>query len=406
MRAVVVDLNLGKAALTLALSKISKSAYYSPLSIISFRENYPEPKLVNEKWSMIKPILSGICGSDLRLITLSESMYLFPLTSFPLVLGHEVVGIVEKAGKESEVGEGERVVIDPAIPCVVRGLDECPSCRRGNYATCYNLDRGDIAPGLFTGFCRDTGGAWADYFVAHRFQIFRVPEKIRNENAVMVEPFSIAIHAVMKAFPEDDDVVAVVGCGTIGICVIAALRGLGFKGEIVAIDVSDAQIGMAMEFGASTGVRGRGEEVVERVAEMTGGRVYRPPRDKPMFVGGGVDIVFECVGNAETVDTSLRIVSPQGKVVLVGTAARLSTDWAPIFSKEIRVIGTFGCGVENVNGERKRTFEVALDLLRKTDLSQLVTHTFPLEEYKRALWTAMNKGKSKAGKVAFRVSEG
>lgn len=404
MRAVVIELSFARAALTLLLAKLSKSAYYGPLSMVSFRNDHPEPKLPGDKWVKINSVLSGICGSDIRLITLSESFYLFPLTSFPIIPGHEVVGIIEEKGKSVEnFQEGDRVVVEPTLPCKVRGFDdECPSCKKGSYATCYNLDRGSIAPGLFTGFCRDTGGAWADYFLAHEFQLFRVPDQIRNENAVLTEPFSIAIHAVLKAFPSEDESVAVIGCGTIGICVISALRGLGFKGEIIGIDAGSFQTEMAEKFGADKTVcLERGEKPVEKIAEFTGGRVYHPPRDKPMFVGGGVDVVFECVGDEATIDTALRIVKPGGKIVLGGTAAKLSLDWAPVFSKEVEIVGTFGCGLETVNGERKRTFEIALELLKRIDLSPLLTHKFPIEQYKKALWTAMNKSKTGAGKVAF-----
>ncbi len=145
-----------------------------------------------------------------------------------------------------------------------------------------------------------------------------------------------------------------------------------------------------------------GERTIEGVAELTGGRVYYPPREKPMFVGGGVDIVFECVGKSQTVDNSLRIVRPGGKVILLGTAGKLAgVDFTPVFSKEIEIKGIFGSGVEKING-KKRAFELAIELFQKgVDLSPLLTHKFPIERYREALWTAMNKDRSKAVKVAF-----
>jgi threonine dehydrogenase-like Zn-dependent dehydrogenase len=401
MRAIVIDLNLARAALTLLLSRISKSAFYGPLSIISYRSDYPEPKLPGDEWVKVRSKLTGICGSDLRLITLSESFYLYPLTSFPIIPGHEVVGFIEKLGSKVEgFEEGERVVMDPVLPCRVRGFEDCNSCRRGEFASCNNLDRGNISPGIFTGFCRDTGGSWADYFVAHQFQLFKIPEKIKDENAVFIEPFSVAIHAVLKDFPEDGQSVAVIGCGTMGLCVIAALKSLGFKGDVVGIDVSEAQLEMAKSFGANKIIRADAN-FIEDVAAHTDGRVYHPPRDKPMFVDGGFDTVFECVGNAETVDSALRIAKPLGNVVLVGTAAKLNVDWAPIFSKQLKIIGTFGCGIEKVDGKVKRTFDVAIELIQKVDFSRLLTHKFPLEEYKKALWASMNRKESGAMKVAF-----
>ncbi|AAB89145.1 MULTISPECIES: zinc-binding dehydrogenase [Archaeoglobus] len=398
MRALVVELRLWKAALSLLLGKVTKSVYYSPLSLLKYYKNYPEPALPDEDWVKVKTRLCGICGSDLRIITLQESFYLAPLTSFPFIPGHEVVGEVVEVGKEADAQEGERVVINTALSCRVRGFDDCDACRKGHFAACHNVDRGRISPGIFTGTCRDTGGGWAEYFVAHESQLVRVPEGIRDENAVFAEPLTIGIHSALRSFPDDGEVVAIVGCGVIGICTIIALRHLGFRGEIIGIDISERQAELARKFGADGVVT---ENPVERIAEMTGGRVYRPPRDKPMFIGGGVDVAFECTGIPQTVDTALRITKPLGRVVIAGTVAKMGVDWAPVFAKELSVLGTFGCGIEEVNGEKRDAFDIAFEILKKVDLSSLLTHRFTIEDYKKALRAAIEKGKSGAVKVAF-----
>jgi threonine dehydrogenase-like Zn-dependent dehydrogenase len=402
MKALVMDFSLTRAALTLTLSKISKKAFFSPVSLLSFKRNYPEPKLPNSEWVKVKTEISGICGSDLRLITLKESFYLYPVTSFPLILGHEIVGEIEEVG--SRVGgfeEGERVVIDNVLPCRVRGLEECRSCREGRYSICHNFDRGNIAPGIFTGFCKDTGGGWGEYLVAHKHQLVRVPDGLSSRKAVFAEPFAICLHAVLKAQPKDEGLIAIVGCGMMGIGIAKALRVLGFKGEIVGLDVNKNQLQVAKDFGVNRTIWLKEADAVEAVAELTGGRVHHPPREKSVLVGGGAEIVFECVGNASTFDTCLRIASPGGRVMLVGTASKLSADLTPLFSKEVKVIGVFGSGMENVNG-RKRSFEMAIELFQKgVDFSPLLTHEFPIERYKEALWVAMNKEKYKAVKVAF-----
>ena len=110
-----------------------------------------------------------------------------------------------------------------------------------------------------------------------------------------------------------------------------------------------------------------------------------------MFVGGGVDVVFECVGSPETVDVALRIAKPLGSVVIAGTVAKMNVDWAPVFAKELQVLGTFGCGVEEINGEKRDTFDIAVEMLQKQDFSELLTHRFRIEEYRKALWAAINK---------------
>ncbi len=200
MKALVVNLSLWRAALTLALGKITTSAYYGLLSLLKYHENYPEPKLPDEDWVKVKTGLCGICGSDLRVIMLQESYYLAPLTSFPFIPGHEVVGVVEESGREVEISEGERVVINPALSCKVRGFEECEACRKGHFAVCHNTDRGKISPGIFTGICRDTGGGWGEYFVAHESQLVRV-DGIEDENAIFAEPLTIGIHAALRALP-------------------------------------------------------------------------------------------------------------------------------------------------------------------------------------------------------------
>ncbi len=399
MKAVVINFSLAKAALTLLLSKISRSAYYGPLSMVRYYPDYPEPELPGEDWVKIKTRLSGICGSDLRIITLSESFYLFPLTSFPFIPGHEVVGTIEKVGASvKDFAEGERVVVNPALACRVRGLEECEACRKGHFAVCYNTDQGRLAPGIFTGICRDTGGGWGEYFVAHESQLVRVPEGLPDENAVFAEPLTIGIHSALRSLPEDDESVAVVGCSIIGIATIAALRYLGFRGEIIGIDVSERQAELAEKFGADRTITGN---AIEEIAGITGGRLYRPPMDRPMFVGGGVDVVFECVGSPETVDVALRIAKPLGSVVIAGTVAKMNVYWAPVFAKEFQVLGTFGCGVEEINGEKRDTFDIAVEMLQKQDFSELLTHRFRIEEYRKALWAAINKKDSGSIKVAF-----
>ncbi len=160
------------------------------------------PRLPNSHWVRIRPILSGICGSDLASITAEGSPFFAPLTSFPFTFGHEVVGIVEEVGAEARgVQVGDRVVIEPALHCGVRGIaPPCPACEAGQYGNCVNVTGGDISAGVQTGYCRDTGGGWSASLVAHETQLHRVPDGLADEAAVMLEPFSCALHGVLRMF--------------------------------------------------------------------------------------------------------------------------------------------------------------------------------------------------------------
>src|SRR5262245_12079361 len=196
--------------------------YTSPFALARLRE-VGEPRLPTPRWVRVRPLLSGICGSDLASLTAAGSPFFAPLTSFPFTFGHEVVGtVVETGGEVRRVRVGDRVVVEPALHCGVRGIHPpCPSCKVGNYGNCTNVTAGDISPGVQTGYCRDTGGGWSGSLVAHETQLHPVPEAVADEAAVLAEPFSCALHAVLRAFPgasQADPVNALVlGCGTMGL---------------------------------------------------------------------------------------------------------------------------------------------------------------------------------------------
>ena len=170
---------------------------FSPLQL----EDVSEPDLPTPEWVRIRPLLSGICGSDLGTLSSENSPYFSPITSPPFVLGHEVFGVVAQAN--SGFAAGERVVFEPALGCEVRGIEPpCPYCASGRYALCVNVARGDVSPGIQTGFCHDTGGGWSDgTLVAHPSQLHRVPDEVPDEAAVAVEPLACAVHAAITGEP-------------------------------------------------------------------------------------------------------------------------------------------------------------------------------------------------------------
>ena len=154
---------------------------FSPLQL----EKRPEPKLPTPEWVRVRPLLSGICGSDLGTLSAENSPYFSPITSPPFVLGHEVLGEVVRRTTPA-LRAGERVVVEPALGCAVRGIEPpCAYCASGRYALCVNVAKGDILPGIQTGFCGDTGGGWSEgTLVAHPSQLHRVPDEVSDEAAV------------------------------------------------------------------------------------------------------------------------------------------------------------------------------------------------------------------------------
>src|SRR5262249_7163788 len=156
-----------------------------------------------ERWVRVRTRLGGICGSDLAIVTLRASPATSPFSSFPFVLGHENVGIVEETGAAARgVQRGERVVVNPLLACAARGIEPpCRQCPAGHPSRCEGFTDGALARGMMIGTTRGLGGSWGERFVAHDSQVHRVPDGVSDEEAVLVEPFACAVHAVRSAPP-------------------------------------------------------------------------------------------------------------------------------------------------------------------------------------------------------------
>lgn len=404
MKALQFTASIPRYILTKALGAIYRPAFWGSLAMLQYR-NLPEPALPGPHWVRIRTRYGGICGSDLNTISLKDSPSLSAFTSFPFILGHENVGIVAEVGPGVEgFAIGDRVVAEPLLPCATRGIQEpCIFCQRGEFSLCQNFAAGNLAPGFGLGSCRDTGGSWGEYFVAHRWQLFPVPDHLSDENALMAEPFSVALHAVLRNRPDDDATVLVIGAGVVGLCAVAALRALDSHARVIVLARYTFQGEMARRLGADEIIYTRQGDYFQAVATATGGRLYKPILGKQVMVGGA-DVVYECVGNAGSIDDALRLTRSGGTVILVGLAAiPKGVDWTPIWLNELTVKGSYWSSTETFQGQRVRTFQLALQWLAegRLDLSSLVTHRFPLEEYRKALAITMQKGRHQVIKSVF-----
>ncbi|MFW5437992.1 zinc-dependent alcohol dehydrogenase [Paenibacillus apiarius] len=407
MKAIQFNVGIPQYAVCKAIGPLLPSIYLGRFSCLRYR-NVPEPSLPDEEWVKVKVKYGGICGSDLNLIFLHDSPAASPFASFPFTIGHEVVGVIEEVGQRvSGIKAGERVVVDPILSCIARGFQEpCPACRRGDLSLCERMTSGNISPGLLIGACRDTGGSWSPYLVAHHSQILKVPAKVSDRNAIMTDPFATALHAIMRDPPGDNDTVLIIGAGVIGICVLAALRALGFSNRIIVLAKHPFQIEMARLYGASEIFQlTSGSDCYEQLAQLLGAKVLTPLFGKPV-IQGGADITYECVGKDRSIDDALRFTKSGGKVKLLGVASfPRGVDWTPIWLNELEIKGSFAVSTEESGEKRTRTYALALDLMNsgKIDLDPLVTHHFPLDQYRNAIATASGKGKSKAMKVVFEL---
>lgn len=392
-----------------ALGPRWRSLYTSGASPARLRD-LPPPPLPTDEWVRVRPLLSGVCGSDLATICCKGSPYLAPLTSMPFVLGHEVVGVVGAVGATAVgVAVGDRVVLQPALGCRVRGIEPpCDACARGELALCCNVTRGSISAGIQTGYCRDTGGAWSDEFVAHSSQLHAVPTEMPDEVAVLVEPFACALHGALRGLPSDDATALVIGGGTIGLLTIAAIRALGSKARIIAVAKYTHQVAHAQRLGADLVLRA--DSNVSRrfrlLADALLAELHQPEIGKPTVVGGA-DVVFDCVASSESIDESVRFTRAGGTTVLVGMPSiPQGVDWTSIWYKELNVRAAYAYGVEHYAGRRVTTFELALELLAKmgAELRSLVGEPFALSEWRSAVRAALRTGESRSVKTVFRVA--
>lgn len=406
MQTLQFDFSYPRYAFGKFLGRMYPPLYWSSgLSCLRYKEA-PEPVLPNEEWVKIKVTYGGICGSDMNLIYLHDSPSASPFTSFPFTIGHEAVGTVIEAGQHvKHLHPGDRVVVDPILSCAARGIsDPCAACRRGDYSLCSRMTDGAIAPGLLIGACRDTGGSWSPYLVAHQSQILKLPENVDDLNGVMVEPFSCALHSVMRNPPANHDTVLVIGAGTIGICVVAAIRALDIPCRIMVLAKYDYQTQLALHYGADEAIRiTRGYQYIDEAARLMDARVLKPVIGPPILQGGA-DLVFECVGRKSSMNDALRFARSGGKVVLLGLASILDqVDWTSVWLNELDIKGSFAYGLEDFQGKQMRTLAIAIELMKsgKVDLSPMVTHRFPLERYREAFASVVNKGKQACMKVVF-----
>jgi threonine dehydrogenase-like Zn-dependent dehydrogenase len=359
----------------------------SALSMLKFGD-IPEPALPASDWVRVRPSLSGICGSDLSAIGGHASLYLDPLTSYPFVPGHEVVGVLD---------DGSRVVIEPALGCVVRGVTPlCPRCAEGRPGLCYNVTEGPISVGLQTGYCADTGGGWGEVLVAHPSQVHAVAEALPDEAAVLVEPFACCVHAALRGGATKDDVVVVVGAGTIGLLTVAAVKLFTPPRRLIAVAKHPTQRDLARALGADQVIAPG--DVIQRVRFATAARRL-DGLDRSLLLGGA-DITFECVGRADSLSDACRFTREGGTVVAVGMPGDEKVDWAAIWQRELTVMGAYAYGSE-ARRKGAKTFALALEAAGELHLEKLTAPLFGLGEYRDAIAYAMGAGRLGAVKVAF-----
>ena len=376
----------------------------------------PEPVLPGPAWARVAVDVAGICGSDLHLFAhnTGPSPTLIGMSgAFPFVLGHETAGRIVDAGPECALPVGTRVVVDPCIPCLPRGMELCANCARGWTSSCLRLDSRVGSSGRSLGFTQGLGGGWAEQVLAHTSMLHALPDAVADRGASLYEPVSIACHGLLRAPPHDGDPVLIVGAGIIGLAALAALKGLFPACSVTVLSRHDHQADAARACGADHVVRVEEASAhFQALAELSDARVVG--RKANVMLMSGYPYVVEAVGSPGSVTEALRTVAHRGTVLLLGAAGVSEVDLTPIWYKEAALVGSIdhtvdaGAAPGLAGGAGRHSVDRAIDVLAAGLLPPdvVVTHEFALDDYRDAITTAIDRVGTHSIKVVFRRDAG
>jgi threonine dehydrogenase-like Zn-dependent dehydrogenase len=378
-----------------ALSRALWSARLAPLHHV--RLERPTPR--RPGWVRLGVRLSGICGSDLNLVTARDSLYLEPEASYPFVPGHEIVAELD------ENDGGGRVAVWPVLGCRVREGPLCPACASGWDGLCEV--RGDAwpGPGLEIGFNHETGGGWSEACLAHRSQLWPLPDAVSDGDALLLDPAAAAVAALLRTASSAGQRTLVIGGGTIGLLSALLHGALRQPGDCELLVRYRAQCDWAVARGLRAAVVR--DEAEFRAWASDHGIASRKVTGYGHVFRGRFDRVVETGGTSQALRWAISAVRPRGCLVLATSPASLSgVDGTPLWYREITCRGIHQYGPVPRAGEPVHPYEILLPMLAEGSLRfrDFVTHVFPLGDYVKAFSTLVRRGDTGAIKVAFRPS--
>ncbi|MCH2172503.1 alcohol dehydrogenase catalytic domain-containing protein [Myxococcota bacterium] len=371
-----------------------------------------DPRPLASDWVVVESRLTGICGSDAKQVFMDwgesgPDSPMISLTSFPQVLGHEYVGTVAEVGPDArDLEVGQRVVLNPWLSCAPRGVRPlCPACRNGDFSLCWNFLQGPISAGIHTGTARDATGGFAEYLPAHHSMLFPVPDSLPDEAAVLADPFAVSLHSITRHPPPRNGKVLVYGAGALGSMATAILSALYPDVEVAVIARFPCQAELVAKLGAARVLEDPFDRrtVIEVLADWSGGVLLPQNQGLPMAHPGGIDVVYDTIGKADTLEVGARVLRARGTLVQSGVHGPERWETTPLYFKELSLVGSNAFGVEEVEGVRQHGIQHYLDLASRgrVDVSSLLTHTYSLENWRQAFSALASQGESNAMKVAF-----
>lgn len=365
-------------------------------------------------WVMLEPIASGICGTDLAALSFTGPTALEPFCSFPAIMGHEILARVVKLGAGVQHLEvGDRVVVDPLITCQTRGVrpdDWCHSCKNALPGACHRageagpleVDGRPLARGNYVGFHTQLPGGWSRQMMAPAHQLFTVPSALADESAVLTEPLAVAVHSVVGLFDQLKDNALVIGSGPIALAAVWALRALGYEGKLYAQMKRERERQLAEKLGADVVVR-PGDSMRKAVVAL-GAKPYKPLIGSEVYMGG-FHTIFDCVGKSQSLHQAVRLAAAGGTIAMLGCCTQVNNvDLTFLWARELSVRGFLAYGPELWQGRRLHTFALTLELLERAPLpvTEMITHQFSLQDYKKAFSALYRRSVSGALKVILK----
>ena len=307
--------------------------------------DFPAPQLADDE-VLLRIRACGICGSDIHGWDGSSGR-----RHPPLIMGHEASGEIIAAGPKVEKWRaGDRVAFDSTIYCGV-----CRFCREGQINLCENRRVVGVSPTEYK-----QHGAFAEQLALPARILYRLPDALPFDEAAMVEPVSIAVHAVQRIKAAKKDTAVVIGSGMIGLLVVQALKWAGAR-QIIAVDLADNRLALAKQLGATHTLNSGNVDVVAEVAKLTDGL--------------GADVSLEVVGLTATVNLAIGVLKRGGSCVLVGNLSPKTQDFPlqAVVTKEITLTGTCGSAGE---------YPLCLDLIARgiINVKPMIEAVAPLSE--------------------------
>jgi threonine dehydrogenase-like Zn-dependent dehydrogenase len=324
----------------------------------------PKPSFGDEE-VLVRVKAVAICGSDVHGYTGTTGRRIPPI-----IMGHEAGGIVEATGQNvRNIAPGDRITFDSTVYC-----NQCPACRQGRVNLCATRQVLGVSTPLFH---RD--GAMAEYVVVPWWIVYRLPATVSFEEAALIEPASVGLHAARITPLQVNDVVAVVGAGQIGLFTMQGVRVKG-AGKLIVLDVKDERLALARKLGADVTINPSNADVRAEMQRTVG----RPE----------ADVVLEAVGTEATVGLAIGLTKAGGDLTLIGNITpRIQVSLQDIVLRELTVRGS--CAVA---GE----YQATLDLMASGRVQgrPLISRILPLSEGQQAV-DALHRGEAGLMKIVL-----